>query len=205
MATTLTNRPLRHGETAPVIYERQVGGALAGIAAIIVGAWGAICGYIGPYFGFRPVTYRAWTGSLQEGLLHVAPGAAAIVAGFLLLAVGPARRRASRFAFTLPAVLLLAAGAWFVIGPVAWPSIEPGVAFLPAHPLRNLLDVACASYAPGLVLVMLGGMALKALTVPPVAVEDPMIPAEAAPVATAAPVTTVAPASTVDDPAGRRV
>lgn len=163
----------------PITYERQVGAGLLGVTAVIVGAWGLICGYIGPYFGFRPLAYNAWTGSLQEGLLHAAPGAAAVVGGLILMAMGPARRAVRRFGLVLPGALLLAAGAWFVIGPVAWPAIESGAAFVGAGPLRNLLNVAGASYAPGLALVMLGGMALKASIVPPVAVEDPMEPVEA--------------------------
>ena len=169
---------VRAAET-PVVYERQVGASLMGLTAVLVGAWGLICGYIGPYFGFRPLDYNAWTGSLQEGLLHAAPGGVAIAAGLMLMAMGPARRAVHHFGLMLPALALLAAGAWFVIGPVAWPAIEVGPAFTAASPLTNLLNVACASYAPGLVLVMLGGMALKASIVPRRAVEDPMTPVEA--------------------------
>jgi len=112
----------------------------------------------------------------------------------MLLAMGPARRSVRGGAFMLPALLLLAAGAWFVIGPVAWPTFHSGPAFHPvASASRNLLNVACASYAPGLVLAMLGGMALKAGMVPALPVEDPYTPAEAA-----------APVATTDRPAGDR-
>jgi hypothetical protein len=145
---------------------------------VLVGAWGLICGYVGPYFGFRPMGYNAWSGSLQEGLLHAAPGGAAILGGLMLMAIGPARR-VHGFGFVVPAILVLGAGAWFVIGPVAWPVIESGSAFVSASPLRNLLNVAAASYAPGLALAMLGGMALKAAIVPRIAVADPMTPVEA--------------------------
>lgn len=162
------------------VYERPVGTALTGLLAVIVGAWGAVAGYIGPYFGFRPVHAQVWVGSWQNGLLHLAPGAVAAAAGLMLLAMGPARRSVRGGAFLLPALLLLAAGAWFVIGPVAWPTFHSGAAFNPAaSATRNLLNVACASYAPGLVLVMLGGMALKAGMVPAVPVDDPYMPAEA--------------------------
>ena len=66
-------------ETRPagpaMVYERQVGAGLLGLTAVLVGAWGLICGYIGPYFGFRPIDDHVWTGSLQEGLLHAVLGA----------------------------------------------------------------------------------------------------------------------------------
>lgn len=166
--------------TGPTVYERPVGAAFAGLLALVVGAWGAVAGYVGPYFGFRPVAHTTWVTNLDNGLLHLLPGAVAVAAGLMLMAMGPARRGVRGSAFTVPALLLLAAGAWFVIGPVAWPTFEHGSAFVTGvSPLRNLLNVACASYAPGLVLVMLGGMALKAAAVPRMAVEDPYTPAEA--------------------------
>src|SRR5579875_120798 len=104
------------------VYERPVGAAFTGLAALIVGAWGALAGYIGPYFAFRPVATHVWAGNWQNGLLHLLPGAVAAAAGLMLLAMGPARRSVRGGAFVLPALLLLAAGAWFVIGPVAWPT-----------------------------------------------------------------------------------
>jgi hypothetical protein len=68
----------------------------------------------------------------------------------------------------LPSVLLILSGAWFVIGPWAWPTFESGAAFAAAPTAtRSLLDVAAASLAPGLVLAVLGGMAWKsAMTAP---------------------------------------
>lgn len=186
MATTINRFRGSHSRTAavdtaaPRVYERPTGAALTGLAALIVGAWGALDGYVGPYFGFRPVANQVWVGNWQNGLLHLAPGAVAAAAGLMLLAMGPARRSVRGGALVLPAVLLLAAGAWFVIGPVAWPTFQSGPAFQPVlSASRNLLNVACASYAPGLVIVMLGGMALKAGSVPAVPVTDPYTPAEA--------------------------
>lgn len=172
----------------PRVYERPVGAALTGVAALLVGAWGAVAGYVGPYFGFDPVARAVWVANLQNGLLHLLPGAVAAAAGLMLLAMGPARRSVRGGAFMLPAMLLLAAGAWFVIGPIAWPTFETGPAFTPVlGASRALLDVACSSYAPGLAIVMLGGMALKAGLVPAVPVEDPYTPAEADAVAPAVP------------------
>lgn len=169
-------------ETVPArrVYARPTGAAITGLTALVVGAWGAVASYIGPYFGFRPVDDQVWVGSLQNGLLHLLPGCAAAAAGLMLIGMGPARR-SIRGALLLPALLLAAAGAWFVIGPPAWPTFESGAAFHQAvSPLRNLLNVACSSYGPGLLLVLLAGMAMKAGTTRPIPVEDPMMPAEAA-------------------------
>lgn len=161
-------------------YVRPVGAALTGITALVVGAWGALAGYIGPYFSFRPVANQVWVENWQNGLLHLLPGAVAAAAGLMLLAMGPARRSVRGGAFLLPGLLLVAAGAWFVIGPVAWPTFHSGPAYNPVlNANQTLLRVACSSYAPGLVLAVLGGMALKAGLVPAVPAEDPYTPAEA--------------------------
>ena len=161
-------------DTAAVrrVAVRPAGASLAGIAAVLVGAWAALAGYVGPYFGWHPTSGTAWDLNLQNGLLHLAPGAAGLVAGVALLALRPTPGATRRGALALPALLLLAAGAWLVIGPVAWPTFEAGPAFTPTlSASRNLLDQACSSLAPGLVLVGLAGMALKAAMVRPVVTE----------------------------------
>lgn len=190
---TADDSTMTSGRRSRRVYERPVGVALTGLTALIVGAWGALAGYVGPYFGFRPVAAHVWAGGWANGLLHLLPGAVAAAAGLMLMAMGPARRSVRGGAFVLPALLLLAAGAWFVIGPAAWPTFRTGAPFQTAvTATRNLLNIAGASYAPGLVLVMLGGMALKAGMVPAVAVDDPYTPAEAAvPRAEAAPTRTI--------------
>jgi len=122
-----------------------------------------------------------WTWNTQNWLLHLAPGAAAGVAGLLLLAVGPARRMVLGGAITMPALLLLLAGGWLVVGPAAWPLIESGPAFNSATTsMGSFLYQIGTTLGPGVVLTMLGGMALKAGLARPVV--------EAVPEATAAPV-----------------
>jgi hypothetical protein len=161
------------------------------LAAAAVGAWAAVAVFVGPYFGFRPTTAGAWSWNLQNGVLHLAPGAVAVVAGLMIMVMGPARRAVRGGALTMPAILLLAAGAWLVIGPVAWPTFESGPAFAPVlSSTRNLLNQACASLAPGLVLAALGGMALKAAMARPVLTEQaPVAPSATAPVEESAPLT----------------
>jgi len=142
--------------------------------ALLVGAWGAVATFIGPYFGWHPTSRNTWAWITQNWLLHLIPGAVAVAAGLMLLAMMPARRMGTSRPLVLPAVLLMAAGAWFVIGPLAWPTFHSGPAFEPLVSAgRNLVNQACASMAPGLILAALGGMALKAgIARPAVAVED---------------------------------
>ncbi|HLI53314.1 MAG TPA: hypothetical protein VKU88_03230 [Acidimicrobiales bacterium] len=160
---------------------RPLGASFVGLLALLVGIWAAIAVYVGPYFGYRPTSAAVWTWNTQNWLLHLAPGAAAGVAGLLLLAVGPARRMVLGGAITMPALLLLLAGGWLVVGPAAWPLIESGPAFNSATTsMGSFLYQIGTTLGPGVVLTMLGGMALKAGLARPVV--------EAVPEATAAPV-----------------
>lgn len=183
------------------VRARPLGASLTGLGALLVGAWGAIAVYVGPYFGFRPTTAQTWDWNLQNGLLHLLPGAVAFAAGLMLLAMGPARRGAGGV-LTLPALLLMAAGAWFVVGPVAWPTFEGGAAYAQvASASRNLLNQAGASLAPGLVLAALGGMAWKAGVARPV-IEPVEPPTPAAAMVDERPVAGAAPAASAS---GERV
>lgn len=87
-------------------------GALTGLLVLLLGAWGALIPFIGPYFtyGFTPDT--VWTPTLGRWFLEVAPGALAFLAGLMLL--GSKDRATGSFAGWLGS----AAGIWFVLGPV---------------------------------------------------------------------------------------
>lgn len=165
---------------------RPLGASFSGFLALLVGIWAAIAVYIGPYFSYRPTSSQTWTWTTQNLLLHLAPGAAAAVAGLMLLSFGPARRAALGGALTLPALLLLLAGGWLVVGPAAWPLIEPGHAFAAAATTtRGFLDQVGTTLGPGVILAALGGMALKAGLARPVV--EPLPEAATAPTAAAPP------------------
>ena len=85
-------------------------GALSGIALMVLGAWGALIPFIGPYFNFSYTPDKAWHWTAGRGWLEVLPGAVAFVAGFLLFTTR------SRTVSLVAAWLGIAAGAWFVIG-----------------------------------------------------------------------------------------
>jgi len=83
---------------------------MSGFLLILLGVWGALIPFVGPYFdfAFSPDTAWAWTDA--RGWLQVLPGAVAVVGGFLLLVSG------NRATAMLGAWLGVVAGAWFVVG-----------------------------------------------------------------------------------------
>lgn len=115
----------------------------SGCLLVLLGAWGALVPFVGPYFGYAYTPDKAWAYTSGRLWLSVLPGAAAFLGGLLVLASA----RATAAGGFLAAV----GGAWFVIGvpvlAVAKPAIAhgspvstSGAMFSPAtmHLLENL-------------------------------------------------------------------
>ena len=55
-------------------------GAASGLLVIVLGLWGALVPFIGPYFNFAFSPDQAWTWTAGRGWLEVLPGAVAVAA-----------------------------------------------------------------------------------------------------------------------------
>ena len=86
-------------------------GAISGLLVVLLGLWGALIPFVGPYFDYSFGSNSTWHYTTNRLLLDILPGALAVVAGGLLLMART--RRAGVFGGWLG----LLAGAWFVIGP----------------------------------------------------------------------------------------
>src|SRR5260370_1222167 len=87
-------------------------GAVSGVLLILLGAWGGLVPFVGPYFRYAYMPDTAWHFALARLWLEIVPGAAAVLGG-VLVAVSARRLLASGGA-TLAAL----AGGWCVLGPV---------------------------------------------------------------------------------------
>lgn len=142
---------------------RPVRVPVVGLLIALLGAWGGIVAFVGPEFGYRPTSSTSWQWTTTNWLLHLVPGAMALVAGLIILAwmtrwgsIG------SRSVLAFAALLAIVAGAWFVIGPALWPwwqTSAPYGSFVGAG--MGFLHELGANLGPGVLLAMLGGMALK--------------------------------------------
>jgi hypothetical protein len=90
---------------------RHVTTRFAGLVILIAGLWGGLVPFIGPAFHFALGPNHSWTWTSGRFYLSVLPAFAAIVGGLLLLGRGP------RASGRLGALLALAGGVWFAIGP----------------------------------------------------------------------------------------
>jgi len=85
-------------------------GAVSGLLLILLGAWGGLIPFIGPYFHYAYTPDKAWSYTTGRLWLEILPGAAALLGGLVVLA--SARRP---LAIT-GAFLAALGGAWFAVG-----------------------------------------------------------------------------------------
>ena len=85
-------------------------GALSGVLLVLLGAWGALIAFIGPYFDYSYRSNATWDWTSQRGWLEVLPGVVTMVGGLVLL------RSGTRIGASLGAWLGVAGGVWVVVG-----------------------------------------------------------------------------------------
>ena len=136
-------------------------GAASGFLLILLGVWGALIPFVGPYFDFSFTPDQEWTWTTARGWLEVLPGAATALGGLLLLG---SRNRATAM---LGGWLTALAGAWFVVGR-AFASLlavgDVGTPVAVTDAKRIVLELAYF-YGLGVVIVFLGAVALGRVSV----------------------------------------
>ena len=136
-------------------------GAASGFLLLLLGAWGALIPFVGPYFNFAYTPDQEWTWTVARGWLEVLPGAATAVGGVLLLVSG------NRVTAMVGGWLTVLAGAWFVVGRAFAGPLgigDPGAPVANTEAKRVLLELTYFS-GLGAVIVFLGALALGRLSV----------------------------------------
>jgi hypothetical protein len=134
---------------------------LVGFVAVVLAAWGGLVPYLGPAIGFGADGTSSWHWSLSHTLIGLVPGAVGVAVGLLLLAPRGTAVGRSKFALSWSGLVAIASGAWFMIGPLAWPVLYTSRAyFQAATPLRELEYWIGYALGPGLILAVCGAFAL---------------------------------------------
>ncbi len=133
---------------------------MAGFLTLLLGAWGGIVPYVGPVFGFSGDGTGSWTWSLSHSLLFLIPGAAACLAGLLMMIGGLSRHAVGRGIVAVGGILAVVCGAWFIVGPLAWPALEGSPFFVTTSPLHQLAYWIGYSLGPGALLMAIGAFVL---------------------------------------------
>jgi hypothetical protein len=100
---------------AGMLQMRRSRGAFSGFLLILLGLWGALIPFVGPYFHYAYTPDKAWTYNTGRLWLELLPGAAVFLSGFfLMIATG-------RHTALFGGLLAAAAGAWFSLGTILSP------------------------------------------------------------------------------------
>lgn len=100
---------------AGMLQMRRSRGAASGFLLVLLGLWGALIPFIGPYFHYAFTPDTAWTYSTARLWLEILPGAAVFLGGILLMIA------TGRHVALFGAILAAAAGAWFTLGTILSP------------------------------------------------------------------------------------
>lgn len=133
-------------------------GALNGVLLVLLGAWGGLIPFIGPYFHYAYTPDRTWVYTTGRLWLEILPAAATILGG-LIVALS-ATRPVGVFGAWLAAV----SGAWFVVGGTLSTLWTTGGAAAAGHPVGGTLLRAVVQIGfftgLGVVIVFLAAVAL---------------------------------------------
>ena len=147
-------------------------GVASGLLLVLLGAWGALIPFIGPYFHFAYTPATAWAYTVGRLWLEIMPGVATVIGGLILLAT------AIRPVAIVGACLAAAAGAWFALGALIAPvwtgygTVGPNAipaALYPGVPTGGPLHMVAEHLAfftgLGVVIVFISALALGRLAV----------------------------------------
>jgi hypothetical protein len=141
---------------------RRSRGVLSGLLLVLLGAWGAVIPFVGPYFHYAYTPDKAWTYTTGRLWLDILPGAAAFLGGLIVLA--SAYRPVAHFGAWLAAL----SGAWFVLGGLIGPTWI-GMHMTPGSPVGGTTTRALEQIGfytgLGVAIVLLAAMAIGRFSV----------------------------------------
>ncbi len=153
---------------------RRSRGALSGVLLVLLGIWGALIPFVGPYFHYAYTPDRTWAVTAGRMWLQVLPGVVVLISGIVVLI--SRLRPVAVFAAWLAAL----AGAWFAVGTVVaahWTTL-PDAGVPVGGSARMALEQIGFFTGLGVVIVFVAALALGRFTV--IAASDQAVPAAAA-------------------------
>jgi hypothetical protein len=152
-------------------------GAVSGLLLVLLGVWGALIPFVGPYFDYAYTPANTWDYTTGRVLLEVLPGIGTVLGGLLVLG------SANRVAAMLGGWLAALSGAWFVLGiPLMTIWDGPTVGEPVGDTTQQVLEYVGFFAGLGVIIVFLAAFALGRFAVvgvreaeraePPVAPEE---------------------------------
>ncbi|HKB30749.1 MAG TPA: hypothetical protein VKD26_07915 [Streptosporangiaceae bacterium] len=132
-------------------------GVLSGFLLLLLGVWGGLVAFVGPYLHYAYTPDRAWAYNTGRLWLEILPGLATAIGG-VIVAVS-ANRAVAAFGAWLAAL----GGAWFVVGRTfsAWPATHIPQAGVPTgSALMQTVEQIGFFSGLGVVIVFIAAFAL---------------------------------------------
>jgi hypothetical protein len=137
---------------------------------MLLGAWGGLAPFVGPYFRFAYTPDKAWAYTSGRLWLSIVPGAAALLGGLLVTAAS--HRGVGCFGAFLAAL----GGAWFIVGGPVIGLVVKNASISPGAPLtgslgslspatRVFLEQFAFFTGIGVLILFLGALALGRFSV----------------------------------------
>jgi hypothetical protein len=146
-------------------------GALSGLLIVLLGLWGALIPFVGPYFDYSFGTNSTWHYTTDRLWLNILPGALAVLGGALVLVA------ATRAVGILAGWLALIAGTWFILGPAVSLTWESGAGPI-GRPLfgstRQMLELVGYFYGLGALIVAFAAYSIGRFSAGALAREEPL-------------------------------
>jgi hypothetical protein len=141
-------------------------GALSGFLILLLGLWGGLIPFIGPYFNYAMHSDQTWHWFSDRFWLEVLPGIVAVLGGLILMG------GMTRITTSFGAMLALAGGLWFIVGPTVsmlWNhgAITVGPA-IGAHNLTRVLEWLGFFYGTGALITLFSSYALGFMAALPI-------------------------------------
>jgi hypothetical protein len=158
---------------------RRSHGIFGGLLVALLGIWGGVIPFVGPYFNYAYTPDKAWTYTTGRLELEILPGAGALLGGLLIMAAR------SRHVALFGALLAVASGAWFALGNVfapLWTVAGPAGGPASSGTVMRALEQVGFFTGLGLVIVLIAAAVAGRVTAVPgvtAEVERPTIPVPA--------------------------
>src|SRR5512139_391378 len=133
-------------------------GALSGALLILLGLWGGLVAFVGPYFDFAYTPDDPWVFTADRLWMQIAPAAATVLGGLIVLI------SANRVVAMLGAGLAAAGGLWFIVGgPLSrlWTDTAAGAVGVPVgDELRQVTEQLAFFLGVGALIVFFAALAM---------------------------------------------
>jgi hypothetical protein len=140
---------------------RRTHGIFGGLLVALLGIWGGLIPFIGPYFHYAFTPDKAWTYTTGRLDLEILPAAGALLGGLIMMS------GRGRHSVLFGSLLAIASGAWFALGNIfapLWTVANPAGSPASTTTVMRIAEQIGFFSGLGVVIVMIAAMVAGRIT-----------------------------------------